>query len=228
MKPSPLFLSVLLVAMPLIAMPLIAACGKEAPAPAVVLPAPAMTPVAIDPVRKDLVFRYLDPTTGEVATAASLDAIPAPARREVVVYDPAVQLPAGWDLIADLSDPTRAATAAPRQNFAFATRAALTPSTEQPPAAKSKSDGQHEVVLFSTAGCGFCAKARKFMTEQRIPFTELDIEEDPAAPGRLSALGQKAGLGARDLQGVPIIFVDGTPILGWDQRRLSSLLGLGG
>ena len=82
--------------------------------------------------------------------------------------------------------------------------------------------------MFTTAGCGYCSKARKFLTEQRIPFTELDVEEDPAAPGRLSALGQKAGLGARDLQGVPIIFVDGTPILGWDQRRLSSLLGLGG
>lgn len=206
---------------------LVAGCGgADSPTtPTVVAAAPPSTPVAIDGARKDLVFRYLDPTSGEVATAASLDAIPAPARGEVVVYDPNVQLPAGWDLVADLS---RGATAIPRQSFSFATRAALTPSTETPPSGSRKGDSQREVVMFSTAGCGYCTKARKFMTEQRIPFTELDVEEDPAAPGRLSALGQKAGLGARDLQGVPIIFVDGTPIIGWDQRRLSSLLGLGG
>jgi len=199
-------------------------CGKG-PAPATVQAASAVTttPVKIDLARKDLVFRYLDPSTGEVATAASLEAIPDAARRQVVVYDATVQLPAGWDLVADLAQGT---TAMPRANFSFATRAALTPSAETPTAATDA--GQHEVVMFSTEGCGYCAKARKFMTERRVPFTELDIEEDPAAARRLSALGQKAGLGQRDLQGVPIIFVDGTPILGWDQRRLSSLLGLGG
>jgi glutaredoxin len=81
--------------------------------------------------------------------------------------------------------------------------------------------------MFSTAGCGYCTKARKFLTKNQIPFTELDVEDNPTAPGRLSTLGQKAGLSARDLQGVPIIFVDGKPILGWDERRLSKMLGLG-
>lgn len=203
------------------------ACGgndrKEAATPAEVAPAPG--PVEIDASRKDLVFRYLDPGSGEVATAASIDAIPAAARGQVVVYDPAVALPPGWDLVADLAKGT---TAVPRQGFAFATRAAMAPSSAAPPAAKDKDPGAREVVLFSTQGCGYCAKARRFLADNRIPFTELDVEEDPAAPARLATLGQRAGLGQRDLQGVPILFIDGKSVLGWDQRRVAELLGIRG
>lgn len=213
-------------ALVLLALTALACSDKESAAPATVAPAAPPAPVTVDPARADLVFRYLDPERGEVATAASLDAIPAAARREVVVYDPTVSLPAGWDLVADLS--VTPAVATPRQHFAFATRAALTPSTAAPPATATRAAGSHEVVLFSTQGCGYCDKARRFLTQHRVPFTELDVEDDPAAPGRLTALGQRAGLGPRDLQGVPIIFVDGQPILGWDQKRLAKLLGIGG
>jgi glutaredoxin len=177
----------------------------------------------VDAARKDLVFRYLDPATGEVATAASIDAIPAAARSQVVVYDPQVQLPPGWDLVADLA---RGTVAEPRQGFSFRTRGALAPLV--PPPATRSAEGAREVVLFSTQGCGYCAKARKFLTEHRIPFTELDVEEDPSAPARLGALGQRAGLGPRELQGVPILFIDGQPVLGWDQRKVASLLGIRG
>ncbi len=200
------------------------ACQSEPPAAQTVAPTP--TAVTIDVSRKDLVFRYLDPQSGEVATATSVDAIPDAAKSQVVVYDALAEPPPGWDLVLDL---TQGTVATPRQHFAFATRAAATPSAEKPPSANTPpTNGVREVVMFSTQGCGYCNKARKFLTEQRIPFSELDLDEDPAAPGRLSALGQRAGLGARDLQGVPIIFVDGQPILGWDQRRLSALLGIGG
>lgn len=209
----------------LITLAVLTACQSEQPAAQSVAPAPVA--ITVDVSRKDLVFRYLDPQTGEVATATSVDAIPAAAKTQVVVYDALAEPPAGWDMVLDL---TKGTTAVPQQHFAFATRAAATPSAEKPPSANAPTtnSGAHEVVMFSTQGCGYCKKARTFLTEQRIPFSELDLDEDPAAPGRLSSLGQRAGLGARDLQGVPIIFVDGQPILGWDQRRLSSLLGLGG
>lgn len=206
---------------------LLIGCGGEGqpPSPGAAGAAPVPpTPVAIDPARKDLVFRYLDPSTGEVATAGTIDAIPQAARGEVVVYDPNASLPAGWDLVVNLATGT---TAVPRQGFAFATRAAATPSSATPPGT-DKAQGQREVVLFSTEGCGYCAKARRFLSDNRVPFTELDVEENPAAPAKLSALGQKAGLGPRDLQGVPILFIDGQPVLGWDQRRVSQLLGIGG
>ena len=118
-----------------------AACGKsDAPEAVAVAPTSpgasvtSVTPVTVDPARTDLVFRYLDPATGEVATAAALADIPAQARGQVVVYDPTVHLPAGWDLVADLAAGT---TATPREHFAFATSAARTPSRASIPSASA-------------------------------------------------------------------------------------------
>ncbi|HRE92190.1 MAG TPA: glutaredoxin domain-containing protein, partial [Myxococcota bacterium] len=116
-------------------------------------------------------------------------------------------------------------------NFSFPTRAAQAPIERSPQkgqASDGRAAGAREVIMFSTQGCGYCTKARKFLTANKIPFTELDVEEDPAASSRLQTLGQKAGLGARDLQGVPILFIDGKPLIGWDERQASRLLGLSG
>ena len=169
--------------------------------------------------RDGLVFRYVDPASGEVATASALADIPAAARREVVVFDTLAPPPPGWDLVADLTaaPPVRAV---PRQGFAFAVAA-------RPSASASAAAPDHrEVVLFSTAGCGYCQKARAFLKSHRVPYTELDLEEDPAAPARLAALGRRAGVSERQLQGVPIVFVDRDVILGWDEARLKRLLHL--
>jgi glutaredoxin len=200
----------------------LAACSSPAPeAPAAPTAPP---PLELAAGTKDLVFRYLDPHTGEVASAGQLDAIPEPARREVVVYDPTREPPPGYDYVADLSRGLPA-TATARTSFTFQTRAAAAPVTRN---SEPTAQASREVVMFSTQGCGYCAKARKFLASNRVPFTELDIEEDPSAPGRLSALGQKAGLRPNDMQGVPILFFDGKPMIGWDERRASKLLGLGG
>jgi glutaredoxin len=182
-------------------------------------------PIEVTTAQTGLVFRFLDPQSGEVASASALDAIPEAARREVVIYDPTREPPPGWDYVADLSRGLPA-TASPRASFDFKTRSASAPVERNPVAATPTAS--REVVMFSTQGCGYCNKARKFLTSNRIPFTELDVEEDPSAPARLSSLGQKAGLGPRDLQGVPILFFDGKPMIGWDERRAAKLLGLGG
>lgn len=38
-----------------------------------------------------------------------------------------------------------------------------------------------EVILYSTAWCGYCRKARSYMRRNGIAFTEYDIEKDPLA-----------------------------------------------
>lgn len=188
----------------------------------------AIAPLESDPGAADVIWRYLDPQSGEVKSATRVDQIPEQARRQVVVFDPRRDAPPGHDFVADLSQglPT---TAHPVANFSFPTRAALSPIERAPAqAGKAASAGPREVIMFSTQGCGYCNKARKFLTAKKIPFTELDVEEDPDAPSRLQALGQKAGLGARDLQGVPILFIDGKPLIGWDERQAARLLGISG
>ncbi|MFO0747414.1 MAG: glutaredoxin domain-containing protein [Myxococcota bacterium] len=205
----------------------LAACGGSEridPRKVAVAAASAATPqpLSIAAGRSDLVFRYLD-QAGAVATASKLDDIPAASRRQVVVWDPLAPTPAGWDHVADLSKGLPA-TAEPRQGFAFATAAAA----PRPIATAAADSGNHDVVMFTSAGCGYCAKARKFLKSKSIPYTEMDIGADPAAATKLSSLGQRAGLSQSDLQGVPIIFVDGKPVLGWDESRVSQLLGLHG
>lgn len=187
-----------------------------------------IAPLEADPGAADVIWRYLDPQSGEVKSATRLDEIPEQARRQVVVFDPRRDAPPGHDFVADVSKGLPA-TAHPVANFAFPTRAAMAPVERVPAqAANAVGSGPREVIMFSTQGCGYCNKARKFLTAKKIPFTELDVEEDPSAPARLQALGQKAGLGARDLQGVPILFIDGRPLIGWDERQAARLLGLSG
>jgi len=175
-------------------------------------------PLEITGDRDGVVYRYLDPQTGDVATAAAIADIPPQARPQVVVYDTNAPPPPGWDMVADLSRGLPA-HAEPQGGFAFAVATRATSA-----AGAAATAGAHQVVMFSTAGCGYCRKARSFFKQHKVPYTELDIEEDPSAPRRLAALGKKAGVPQNQLQGVPIIFVDGQVILGWDEGRLKRLL----
>lgn len=220
-----------LLLVPLLAIGPVSACSSSEPPPAPAPPTVA-APLALDPADPGLegvIWRYLDPASGEVKSATDLDTIPESARGAVVVFDPRRDPPPGQDWVADLSRglPT---TATPVANFSFPTRASLAPVERRPAKAEVRRDttAAREVVMFSTQGCGYCAKARKFLTQNRIPFTELDVEEDMSAASRLKSLGDRAGLTARQLQGVPILFIDGKPLIGWDERQASRLLGLSG
>lgn len=194
------------------------ACSEARTEPSSAVQAVTPAPLSLAADRKDLVYRYVD-ASGQVGTAGRLEDIPGPSRRAVVVWDPQSPTPAGWDHVADLTSGLPA-TAIAQKDFAFATPAPA-------PVADNKSGG-HEVVMFSTQGCGYCARARKFFKSKSVPYTELDLEADAGASAKLGTLGRKAGLSASDLQGVPIFFIDGKPVLGWDESALSKLLGLHG
>jgi glutaredoxin 3 len=76
----------------------------------------------------------------------------------------------------------------------------------------------HRVVVFSTPTCVWCSKAKTYLRSRGVAFRDVDVSRDPAA--------------ARDLvrrtgqMGVPVIEIDGRPIVGFDQRRIDSALGL--
>ncbi len=77
----------------------------------------------------------------------------------------------------------------------------------------------HRVLVFTTPTCPWCARAKAYLRERAVPFREVDVSRDPAA--------------ARDLvrrtgqMGVPVIEIDGRPIVGFDRTRIDQLLGLG-
>jgi glutaredoxin len=68
-----------------------------------------------------------------------------------------------------------------------------------------------EVILYSTAWCGYCTQARNFMNAQGIAFSEQDIEKSASARQAYDALGGR---------GVPVLNVKGTVIHGYDPQGI--------
>ena len=58
--------------------------------------------------------------------------------------------------------------------------------------------GEKKVVMYSTDWCGYCKKARKYFSDNFIPFTEYDIEKNRTARIRYKKMGAT---------GVPVITV---------------------
>ncbi len=214
------------------------ACGRggaqEGAAPRDVTGSPAPAPVSLAAGAEGVVFRYLDPASGAVHTATTVEAIPEAARAQVVVFDDAHPMPAGWDLVADLSGGLPA-TATPRQGFQLDPKVAQRHVAAPPPepggvdaprAVSKASRGTHQVSIFTKPGCGFCRKARRFLRAHKVPFSEYNLETDPSAARKLRQLANRAGLSPASLQGVPIIFVDDQVVVGFDEAAVRRLLDL--
>ncbi|MDA8203938.1 MAG: glutaredoxin family protein [Chloroflexi bacterium] len=78
----------------------------------------------------------------------------------------------------------------------------------------------HRVLVFTTPTCPWCSRAKSYLRSKGVQFREVDVSRDPSA--------------ARDLvrrtgqMGVPVVEIDGRPIVGFDQPKIDALLGLGG
>ncbi len=76
----------------------------------------------------------------------------------------------------------------------------------------------HRVIVFTTPTCPWCTRAKSYLRSRGVKFREVDVARDQAA--------------ARDLvrrtgqMGVPVVEIDGRPIVGFDQGKIDSLLGL--
>ena len=76
----------------------------------------------------------------------------------------------------------------------------------------------HRVLVFTTPTCPWCTRAKQYLRQHDVRFREVDVSRDASA--------------ARDLvrrtgqMGVPVVEIDGRPIVGFDKSRIDSLLGL--
>jgi len=83
---------------------------------------------------------------------------------------------------------------------------------------QTSTGGTHRVVVFSSPTCVWCTRAKAYLRSRGVPFRDVDVSRDPAA--------------ARDLvrrtgqMGVPVVEIDGRPIVGFDQARIDTALGL--
>lgn len=76
----------------------------------------------------------------------------------------------------------------------------------------------HRVLVFTTPTCSWCTRVKSYLAQRRVPFREVDVSRDASA--------------ARDLvrrtgqMGVPVVEIDGRPVVGFDRPKIDRLLGL--
>jgi glutaredoxin-like YruB-family protein len=75
-----------------------------------------------------------------------------------------------------------------------------------------------KVVLFSTSTCSWCRRAKRYFSERRVPFKEINLEREPkTARDVVRKTGQT---------GVPVIKIGNRWIVGFDKERIEKELRL--
>ena len=75
-----------------------------------------------------------------------------------------------------------------------------------------------QVTIYSTPTCVYCKKTKQFLSDHHIEYVDYDVAFDEARRNEMIQLtGQ---------MGVPVVIIDKEITIGFDQARLTSLLGI--
>lgn len=94
-------------------------------------------------------------------------------------------------------------------------------SVRQRAAAGAAAEAKRPVIVYGTSWCPACRVARRWLRANRVPFREVDIEQDAAAARELEL--KKARASVED-DVIPIVDVRGSLVVGFDEERMSDLL----
>lgn len=83
---------------------------------------------------------------------------------------------------------------------------------------KAKKRGAQTVTIYTTQDCPWCHKAKEFFKENHIRFEEIDVGKSVRAAKQMIA---KSGQ-----QGVPVVEIGKTILVGFDKSALRKALGL--
>ncbi len=75
-----------------------------------------------------------------------------------------------------------------------------------------------KVEIYSTPVCVYCNHAKEFFKKHNIAYTEHNVAADQQ---KRAEMLEKSGQ-----MGVPVIDVDGSVLVGYDEKILSELLGV--
>lgn len=75
-----------------------------------------------------------------------------------------------------------------------------------------------KVVVYSTSTCPYCIRAKQFLTENNIAFTNYDVSTDQE---KTEEMVRKSGQMA-----VPVLDIGGEIIVGFDKEKIKEALGL--
>ena len=75
-----------------------------------------------------------------------------------------------------------------------------------------------KVVIYSTPSCHFCQMTKEFLKEKGIEYTDFNVAEDA---DKRQEMIEKSGQ-----MGVPVIYVGDEMMVGFDEAKLSTALGI--
>ncbi|MCH8244364.1 glutaredoxin family protein [Patescibacteria group bacterium] len=75
-----------------------------------------------------------------------------------------------------------------------------------------------DVTIYTTPTCVYCKAAKEFFKENNIEYVEKNVAEDEQARDAMVKMSGQLG--------VPVIDVKGNIIIGFDEKKLSELLGV--
>ncbi|MBU0613848.1 glutathione S-transferase N-terminal domain-containing protein [Patescibacteria group bacterium] len=75
-----------------------------------------------------------------------------------------------------------------------------------------------KVTVYSTPTCPWCVKVKDFLKANNIEFTDYNVGEDQKMAAEMV---QKTGQ-----MGVPVVEIENEIIIGFDERKISELLGI--
>lgn len=210
------------VAIVLVAVPCPGCRSKTPPAPKQQIEASELPKIVVKPTRK-LLYTYYDRSKARFESASKLADVPEAARNWVRVVDLGLRPAARRDhelvYVADLREPKAdgryAYVVVSRRSFEERAAGGL---SAQPQAAGTPTRG---VVMYATSWCPACKAARRWLTDNNVPFVEKDVEKDPAAAAELMQRARAAGLST---SGVPVLDIRGSLVQGFDPDRIQTLL----
>jgi glutaredoxin 3 len=78
---------------------------------------------------------------------------------------------------------------------------------------------QHvKITVYTTPTCPYCARAKNYLKQLGLKFTEIDVSRDPVAAERLV---KKTGQ-----TGVPVIEIGNQIVIGFDNEKIDRILGV--
>jgi glutaredoxin-like YruB-family protein len=76
-----------------------------------------------------------------------------------------------------------------------------------------------KVTIYSTPTCVYCKMAKEFFAKNNVAYEEHDVASDMKAREEMVNKSHQLG--------VPVIDIDNHIVVGFDQRTIEGLLGLG-
>jgi len=75
-----------------------------------------------------------------------------------------------------------------------------------------------QVTIYTTPSCVYCKMAKDFFKKNNVSYAEKDVLSDLTARDEMIKKSHQLG--------VPVIEVDGSVLVGFDQLRLKEMLGM--